>query len=110
MNIFILISLMVIGSVFNAIAPIILKKSKKKISNIFDLINPYFIGGLFFYGIAYIITLPPLRYGDVGVMYPIMSLTYVWTYFLGIFYLEENNSYKKMLGVIIIILGIIVLI
>jgi drug/metabolite transporter (DMT)-like permease len=110
MNILILISLMVVGSIFNAIAPIVLKKSNKNINNILDLINPYFIGGLFFYGIAYLITLPPLRYGDIGVMYPIMSLTYVWTYILGVFYLREKNSHKKILGVLIIIIGIIIII
>jgi len=110
MNTIVAISLMTIGSVFNAIAPIILKRNKTEFKNIFNLINPYFLGGLFFYGLAYIVTLPPLKEGDVGMLYPIMALTYVWSYFLGVVYLKEKKSYQKLIGVGIIIIGIIILI
>lgn len=109
MNILYLIILMIVGSIFNAIAPIFLKKINKEHEIVKKILNTYFVAGLLSYGLAYLITLPPLRYGEIGLMYPIMSLTYVWSYFFGVVFLKEPKSLKKILGIVIIILGIVII-
>jgi drug/metabolite transporter (DMT)-like permease len=50
-----------------------------------------------------------LRDGELSILYPIISLTYVWVTFLSYFVFHENITPIKILGIAIIVTGVAVL-
>ena len=49
------------------------------------------------------------RYGEVSVLQPIMSVSYVYSFFFGILFLNEGSTTTKIIGTVIIIAGSIVM-
>lgn len=95
-------------TVIGAFAGLFLKKSSSA-SNIKELIlniNLY-IGGIL-YLISAFMNIYVLKFLDYSVVLPLTSITYVWTMIISHFYLKENISSKKIIGVILIFLGAIV--
>jgi drug/metabolite transporter (DMT)-like permease len=80
------------------------------IANPFILIgNAALLGGLSLYGVFTVLLVLALRDGELSVIYPIISLTYVWVTFLSmIFFNESLNPYKGG-GIAIIVLGVTIL-
>ncbi|KGX91467.1 multidrug transporter [Pontibacillus marinus BH030004 = DSM 16465] len=67
------------------------------------------IGGTFYMTGAllniYLLTLLPYT-----VVYPITSVTYIWTMILSAYFLHEKITIKKMIGVLLISLGSVLLV
>ncbi|MFC0525290.1 EamA family transporter [Pontibacillus salicampi] len=63
-----------------------------------------FIGGAF-YGTGAILNIITLRYLPYTVVFPLTSITYVWTFLLSYFFLKEVISLRKIIGVGLIIAG-----
>ncbi|MEK5490594.1 EamA family transporter [Paenibacillus sp. FSL R7-0297] len=69
----------------------------------------FFLGGsLYVAGAVFNIIL--LRYLPYTQLYPLSSFTYVWTIVISYFLLSEKISFKKVLGIFVIICGAITLI
>jgi multidrug transporter EmrE-like cation transporter len=85
-----------------AMAASLLKKGKSKIN--FDTMF-----GLVIYGLSAVIFVYALKFAPVSVLYPITSATYIWSFIIARKYFNENISRNKLIGLMIIILGIIVL-
>ncbi|MFQ5474619.1 MAG: EamA family transporter [Candidatus Nanoarchaeia archaeon] len=100
----------VIGSVFSSIGSLFLKRAADETENFWRLImtRKYMIGG-FFYGVSFILGLAAYRGGDLSIIYPVFALSYVWTSFLSIKYLEEDMNSWKWTGVVCILLGVFLL-
>lgn len=67
------------------------------------------IGGTFYFAGAllniYLLTLLPYT-----VVYPITSVTYIWTMLLSAYFLHETITLKKIIGVLMISIGSVLLV
>lgn len=108
----ILIALVIFSAFLGAIGATLLKKSTEKLIRVTLkglFTNKYLIlGGLFFVtsSIIYIFT---LRKGDLSVMYPIVSTTYIWTTVFSVKYIGEKMNLWKYAGLVAILLGVILI-
>jgi len=68
--------------------------------------NKTLLWGFVLYGGSTIPFIMSLKYGPVSVMYPIVSLNYVWSTMLSAKVLKENINAKKIGGLCLIILGV----
>lgn len=102
------IGLVIIATIVGAFGPIFMKKGSKNFqADIKALLSNYeLMLGIFFYGIATIIFIPALTGGELSVLYPFVSLSYVWVSLLSIKVLNEKMNKLKWLGVLIIIIGV----
>jgi uncharacterized membrane protein len=102
------VGLVIFASLIGAMGPILLKKGSANFSlNPIKLLKNYtLIGGLVLYGLATILFVPALKGGNLSVLYPLVSLSYVWTCLLSIKMLGEKMSTLKWLGIILIIVGV----
>jgi uncharacterized membrane protein len=102
------VALAVSATLVGAFGPILLKKGSKKFSLNPKLLikNCHIIGGAFLYILASILFIAALRGGDVSILYPIVSVTYVWVSFLSIKFLKEKMNRYKWTGILLIIMGV----
>ena len=102
------IGLVLAATLVGAFGPILLKKaSEKKLSKISSLIRNYHLmGGVALYGVGTVLFIPALKGGDLSVLYPFVSLTYVWVSLLSVKFLGEKMNRMKWLGILSIIIGV----
>lgn len=73
-----------------------------------SLISNYYLwGGLAFYGLSVVFWLFVLSKLELSRAYPLVSIGYIFTLFLGNFFLQESMTVHKILGVCFIIIGVI---
>lgn len=100
------IALTLFSTMVGAFSPIILKKEAAKV--VFKLkswLNWRLICGLALGGFSVIIFIPALSAGDLSLLYPLTSLTYVWVSILSVRFLKEKMNWPKWLGIFSIVLG-----
>ena len=102
------IGLVITATLIGAFGPILLKKaSEKRLSKISSLITNYHLmGGVLLYAIGTILFIPALKGGDLSILYPFVSLTYVWVSLLSVKFLGEKMNALKWSGITLIILGV----
>ena len=105
------IVLMIICTIFTSTAQILYKIGANKLT--FDFIsiitNWPLILGITLYGLGAILVVIALRGGEVTVLYPIITTSYVWvTLASGYFFGEIVNKFR-WLGITLIIIGIIMM-
>lgn len=66
-----------------------------------------YIGGVL-YVLSSLINIILLKYWDYTIVYPLTSLTYVWTLFTSRIFLKEKINLLKIVAIVLIISGIIV--
>jgi len=62
--------------------------------------------GLFVYVIAAVLVVISLKYGELSILYPIISLSYIWVSLLSIFFFFESMNAIKWLGITAILIGV----
>jgi len=78
--------------------------------NFWKLIKNYeLIMGVICYGLSTLIFIPALKYGDLSILYPLASVTYIWVLLLSKKYLNEKLNHYKILGIAAILIGVIFL-
>jgi drug/metabolite transporter (DMT)-like permease len=65
--------------------------------------------GLALYGISTLLMVLALRDGELSLLYPAISLTYIWVVFLSVLLLHEALTPWKIAGVSLICLGVALL-
>ena len=65
--------------------------------------------GLALYGFGALLMILALRYGELSILHPMMSVGYVLSLVLGVAVLDEHITVLRMAGVAIIILGLVFL-
>lgn len=102
------IGLVISATLLGAFGPILLKKaSAKKLSKISALIKNYYLFvGVALYALGTILFIPALKGGDLSILYPFVSLSYIWVSLLSVRFLGEKMNKYKWAGVVFIILGV----
>ena len=102
------IGLVALAAVLGSFGPLFLKKASDNLSfNLRSILrNKNLLIGILFYGISTIFFIIALKGGELSVLYPIVSITYVCVCFLSKKYLNENMNPMKWIGVSLIILGV----
>ncbi|MBN1503136.1 EamA/RhaT family transporter [Candidatus Woesearchaeota archaeon] len=76
-------------------------------ANIVEIITNYwFWGGILFYGAGAILLIIALRYGELSLLYPVVSLSFVWVTLLSAKFLNETISALNIYGIVIILGGV----
>ncbi len=103
------IGLVAFSTIFSGAGPILIKKGLNLVNKI-DLkkiiFNWRLIAGIAFYGFSFIITIPALKRGDLSILYPLVSLSYIWVCLFSTKFLGEHMNMKKWAGIFLIILGV----
>jgi len=102
------IGLVISATLIGAFGPILLKKaSAKKLTSISSLLKNYHLmGGIGLYAIGTTLFIPALKGGDLSILYPFVSLNYVWVSLLSVKFLGEKMNSFKWFGIAAIILGV----
>jgi len=100
---------MFVMTLLGAFAALFLKKASGS-NNIKTLLitrNFYISGGLYFLSACMNIYI--LRFLPYSVVFPMTSITYIWIMVVSYFALREKISANKIVGVVLIIIGVILL-
>jgi drug/metabolite transporter (DMT)-like permease len=71
--------------------------------------NKWLLAGVCAYGISTIIFIIALKYGELSVLYPLVSMTYIWVILFSIKFLNEKINSRKLIGIFFILAGIALL-
>jgi drug/metabolite transporter (DMT)-like permease len=71
--------------------------------------NPAIFSGYCLYGIFTVLFVYALRHGELSILYPLISLAYVWVAIIGVVAFHEAMNPLKLTGIAIIMLGVTVL-
>ena len=98
---------LIVMTMLGSVASLYLKKASGA-NGIFEMIkNRYlYIGGFLYFGSA-VLNIWILRYLDYSVVLPLTSFTYIWTIGLSHMFLKEKVTNKKMIGVVMVLIGAI---
>jgi drug/metabolite transporter (DMT)-like permease len=73
------------------------------------LLNPALMGGYCLYGISTMLLVLALRRGQLSLLYPVISLTYVWVTILSVLIFSESLNAYKAVGLTVVVAGVAVL-
>jgi drug/metabolite transporter (DMT)-like permease len=78
--------------------------------NVFKVFkNPFIIMGIFFYATSSLMWLFAMTRLDISFMYPLVSLSYLFTTIFAIMFLNEKVKSKRWVGLTLIILGAVLM-
>ncbi len=105
------VMLVLCGTLVSSFTPILLKKALQR--NFFPLrsfiFNKYLVWAVVVFGIGLTTYIIALRNGDLSVIYPLTSLSYVWVSLYSVKFLGEKMSKFKWIGVMLIIVGVVLI-
>ena len=109
------IGLVILGTIIGSSGPILFKKGSEKFTMdprkllrnpMILLTNWQVILGCAVFVVAASIFIPALRGGELSVLFPVVSMQYVWVSLLSIHFLNEKMNLLKWLGIVIIIVSV----
>jgi drug/metabolite transporter (DMT)-like permease len=105
------IALVFFCTLLGAVAQILFKRGSAHFSLnlIEDATNLPLVVGLVLYGGFCLLMVLALRKGELSMLYPIISLTYVWVTLLSYTVLGEKPNWYKNTGIAVIVIGVAVL-
>lgn len=74
--------------------------------DVMAFVNPYVIGGLFFYGLGTIVWIYALSKEQITKVYAFTGLTFALVYLGGVFFLGEHIDLPKSIGVALVLTGL----
>lgn len=72
------------------------------------LANPPLFAGYCLYGLSTVLLVLALRDGELSILYPVISLSYVWVTILSVWFFDEQINPLKVIGVSLIVAGVAV--
>ncbi|MEJ7606267.1 MAG: EamA family transporter [Bryobacteraceae bacterium] len=99
-------------TLIGAAAQVLLKLGANSITQLTPvqiLTNPSLFLGYALYGISTMFLVLALRKGQLSLLYPVISLTYVWVTLLSMLIFKESLTIAKGVGLGIVIAGVAVL-
>lgn len=108
MNLIISISIILVSCVLGAYGALLMKMGSDRLKFRFKSIikNKHLIGGVFLYGVATVLYILALKGGELSILYPLVSLTYVFTIIFSQRILGEKMNKYKWIGIVLILIGV----
>ena len=105
------IGIVVTCTIFTAIGSLLLKKGIDKFSFSWEgLLDAYpVVIGLFFYFLGFLLLTLAFKHGELSVLFPFVSLSFVWVTVLSYVFLHELISMTEIIGVGFIMCGVILI-
>ncbi len=102
------IALVTLGCMLGAYGAILLKKGADKLKFSLRLIleNTSLIFGFLLYGLGTVLYILALREGELSILYPLVSITYVFIAILSQIILKEKMNRYKWIGIMLILIGV----
>jgi len=105
-----------LGALLTAFGGVFLKKlsehtsfSDISIQSAFQVIfNPYFIAGAFCYVVPVLFWAYILKTMELSKLQPLLAVVYIYTILVAFFFLGEQPSFIRLVGITLIILGVII--
>jgi uncharacterized membrane protein len=69
----------------------------------------YILAGLMVYGLGAVVMLLAFRCGELSVLHPVLSVSYIFSLIIGAVYLNEPVSLTKITGILVIFIGLVFL-
>ena len=101
------IVLIVLCTALTSVGQYFIKQGADRIQDFISILNLPLMIGFVFYGIGAILMIIALKYGELSVLYPIISLGFIWVALLGVYLLNEEIIFIHWIGIISIIGGVI---
>jgi drug/metabolite transporter (DMT)-like permease len=108
--------LVVICTILGAAAQLLLKVGSATVAtdSLFTIVwtmaaNPPLVAGLSLYGLSTVLFIYALRNEQLSLLYPLISLTYIWVTIVSVTVLDESLSWWKVSGVLVIVGGVALL-
>lgn len=106
------IALVFFCTIFGAAAQVLIKHGASQLpsGNPFAMLSSVpIVTGYSLYGISTVLLVLALRDGQLSILYPVISLTYVWVTLLSVAIFRESMNFYKLFGVLVIVTGVAVL-
>lgn len=102
------VGIVIFGSFLGAIGSLCFKMGSSKLSRniIKNLHNYTLMLGFSLYIIAASMYVFALRGGELSILYPLVSTTYIWITLLAFYFLNEKLNKWKWIGISLIIVGV----
>lgn len=98
------IVLVIIFTIFTTIAQMCMKLGAMD-----GYFNMFVFFAFFFYGVGTLIFIIALRNGELSVLYPFISLGFIWVFIVSVILFNESISLQKIFGLCCIISGVSIL-
>ena len=111
--------IILIGITFASLGQVLWKIGMDEIGAVYEIsllniipmiYNVYIISGLLSYGIGTIFWLIALSRADLSFVYPFISLTFIIIFISSAILFHETVNFSRILGAVIIVIGILVLV
>lgn len=100
------ILIVIFSTMVGALGAFIIKKSRGFHLNIKKLLKDnILIMGISLYALSPILNITAFRWGELTVLYPLITITYIWSSILAVKYLGEKMNIYKLSGIPLIIGG-----
>ena len=102
--------LVVAGSFFGSFGAVFLKSGAERVNrNLLSFLNTRLAAGVGLFVISSYFFVLGVRRGELTVLYPLVSLGYVWTLVWSRVFFREPFTREKLLGLLLILAGILLL-
>ncbi|OJG71808.1 hypothetical protein RV12_GL001450 [Enterococcus quebecensis] len=105
-------TILVITTFSGSVGALALKKGMNDLPQLslnLVLKNGWIYLGSFLYLLSAVTNITLLKFLDYSIAFPMTSLTYVWTVIISYFVFKEKLSIRKILAVILIIVGVFII-
>jgi undecaprenyl phosphate-alpha-L-ara4N flippase subunit ArnE len=102
------VMLVIICTLFTAFGQFFYKIGMQRpMPNFYSIATNYpLIVGLLLYAVASIFLIVALKHGDLSLLYPLVSLSFIWVSLLALFYFSEILPPANWIGITSIVIGI----
>jgi drug/metabolite transporter (DMT)-like permease len=101
--------LTIICTIFTSAGQVLWKMGLVNFTNFWSLVNIPFLLGFVTYGLGALFMLLAFKYGELSLVYPLVSASYVWVLLLSWYLFGDILNLWKWLGVITIVLSVSIL-
>jgi len=105
------ILVVIFATFIGAFGSLFLKKGSSSVQfkSIAKLFDKNLMLGIGLFVLSSIFYIGAMKYGELSLLYPITSLSYIWISFLSVRFLGERMNRYKWLGIAFIILGVVLI-
>jgi multidrug transporter EmrE-like cation transporter len=99
--------LVLVASLLGSVGAVFLKSGSQALKHGFwNIINPRLAAGVALFLASSYFFVMGIRQGELSVLYPMVSLGYIWTLFWSRMFFKEPFTRTKFVGLFLILLGV----